>query len=79
MITILFLPAQFLDWQPTVLRFAKNCTNTHEQFSLQLLSQDPRISALETIGERVEFETAILQGGGGIAIYAREATRDVCG
>ena len=30
-------------------------------FTRQLLSQDPQISALETIGERVEFETAILR------------------
>ena len=30
-------------------------------FTTQLLSQDPQISALETIGERVEFETAILR------------------
>jgi hypothetical protein len=30
-------------------------------FTTQLLSQDPQILALETIGERVEFETAILR------------------
>jgi hypothetical protein len=30
-------------------------------FTTQLLGQDPQISALETIGERVEFETAILK------------------
>ena len=30
-------------------------------FTRQLLSQDPQISALEIIGERVEFETAILR------------------
>lgn len=30
-------------------------------FTAQLLGQDPQISALETIGERVEFETAILR------------------
>ena len=30
-------------------------------FTTQLLGQDPQISALEIIGERVEFETAILR------------------
>jgi hypothetical protein len=61
MITILCLPVQFLDWQRTVLRFAKTCEHARTVFTTQLLGQDPQISALETIGERVEFETAILK------------------
>ena len=39
LITILFLPVQFLDWKPTMLRFAKNCTSTREQF-LMLISTE---------------------------------------
>src|SRR5512135_2922888 len=39
LITILFSPVQFLDWKPTMLRFAKNCTSTREQF-LMLISTE---------------------------------------
>jgi hypothetical protein len=39
LITILFLPVQFLDWKPTMLRFAKNCMSTREQF-LMLISTE---------------------------------------
>ena len=52
-----------------VSRLATNSVQVHQElyehartvFTTQLLSQDPQISALETIGERVEFETAILR------------------